>query len=292
MVNETLNNSVINGKAIIDTFWNSWPFIRTIITIIIAIVVFNIIIALIKKALLKKAKSKRQISNIQIFSKVLTIVFALIVVLIAVFTYAGSWGGLGLSLGLFSAALGWALQKPITGIAAWIMIVIRRPFEIGDRVIIGTVRGDVVNISLTHIYLKEIGGIVAGEENSGRTIMVPNSILFEQNIINYTLDNDYILGEVITTITYGSDIDEAIKLSKKAAEKITKEIIEKYNKEPYVRTYFQPSGMNIHLRFLAESRKLQETTSEVTQEIFRLIKKSKDVKIAYPHTEIVFKDRK
>jgi len=292
MVNETLNNSVINGKAILDTFWTSWPVLRTIITIIILIVIFNIIVSLIKRALLKKAKSKRQISNIQIFSKVLTLVFALIVVLFAVFAYAGSWSGLGLSLGLFSAALGWALQKPITGIAAWIMVVVRRPFEIGDRVIIGTVRGDVVNISLTHIYLKEIGGIVAGEENSGRIVMVPNSILFEQNIINYTLDNDYILGEVITTITYGSDIDEAIKLSKKAAKKITKEIIEKYNKEPYVRTYFQPSGMNIQVRFLAESRRLQETTSEITQEIFRLIKKSKDVEIAYPHTQIIYKDKK
>jgi len=286
------NETIIDGQEIVQTFWSSWPFIRTIVTVIAAIVIFNITVSLIKKALLKKAKSKRQISNIKIFSKVLTLIFAVVIGLLAIFSYAGSWSGLGLSLGLFSAALGWALQKPITGIAAWIMIVIRRPFEIGDRVIIGSVRGDVVNISLTHIYLKEIGGIVAGEENSGRIVLVPNAILFEQNIINYTLDNDYILGEVIATVTYESDLDEAIKIAEKAAEKVTKEIVEKFNRKPYTRTYFQASGINVNLRFLTESRRLQETTSDVTQEFFKQIKASKNVHIAYPHTEIVYKGKK
>ncbi len=38
------------------------------------------------------------------------------------------------------------------------MVIIKRPFEIGDRIIIGDVRGDVIDLTLTHIYISEIGG--------------------------------------------------------------------------------------------------------------------------------------
>ncbi len=112
-----------------------------------------------------------------------------------------SWTALGLGVGLLSVAIGWALQRPITGMAAWFMIVVKRPFEIGDRVTIGAVKGDVVDITLTHIYINEIGGLVPSEENSGRTIMIPNSVLFEQNIINYTLQNEFVLDQVVTMVT-------------------------------------------------------------------------------------------
>ena len=184
---------------------NLIPLFRTIAALVILIIVFNFILSVAKKNLLQRAKTKKQISNVQIFSKIFRYVFFLIIILFAIFTYSGSWTSLGLMVGLLSAALGWALQKPITGIAAWIMVVTRRPFEIGDRIIIGAVRGDVLDVTLTHVYLKEIGGTVPGEENSGRTIIVPNSILFEQNIINYTLQDEYIFvdSKFITRLQFG-----------------------------------------------------------------------------------------
>ena len=43
--------------------------------------------------------------------------------------------------------LGWSLQRPVTGVAAWLMVMIKRPFMIGDRIIIQGVRGDVLEIS-------------------------------------------------------------------------------------------------------------------------------------------------
>jgi len=268
------------------------PLIRTIITIVIVFIIFSLLLNIIKRNLLKKVKRKKQISNIKIFSRVLTYIFLLFLIVSAFSSYYGSWTGLGIGLGLFSAALGWALQKPITGIAAWIMIVTRRPFEIGDRVIIGNVRGDVTDISLTHIYLSEIGGIVAGEENSGRTIMVPNSILFEQNIINYTKQDEYVLDQVTVTVTYESNLDKGIEIALEAARKCTKEFIKNTVKEPYVRTYFQPSGIDIMVRYFVPATRLQEFSSNVTKEIFDRIMKDKSVEIAYPHTEVVFREKK
>ena len=107
-----------------DMFNRFVPLLRTLITIIIFLIVFNIILGLIRKMLLKRAKTKKQKSNIQIFSRIFKYMTLLLVAIFAIFSYAGSWTGLGVTVGLFTAALGWALQKPITGIAGWIMLVV------------------------------------------------------------------------------------------------------------------------------------------------------------------------
>jgi len=268
------------------------PLIRTIITAVIIFFVFSFILGQLKKALLKRARKKKQISNVEIFSRILKYLFMLILILFIVFTYAGSWAGLGLSVGLLTAALGWALQKPITGIAGWIMVVTKRPFEIGDRVIIGDVKGDVKDITLTHIYLQETGGRVSSEEKSGRTILVPNSIIFEKNIINYTLDNEFILDEVVVVVTYESNIDKAEKLSLEAVKKITKSFAKKTGKKPYVRTYFTPRGMKLNVRYFAPTQSLQEISSKITREIYNSIRKARGVSIAYPRTNVALGKQK
>ena len=258
---------------------------------LLAIFLFDLFLRGIKRNILKKAKSKKQVSNIKIFTRTLNVLFMLLVFLLAFFSYMRSWTGLGLMAGLLTAALGFALQRPITGIAAWIMVVLKRPFNIGDRIIIGDVKGEVYDITLSHIYLDEVGGSINSEELSGRNIMVPNHLLFENNIINYTLLNDYVLGEVVVSITYESDLDKAMAIMAKSAKKF----IEKYKndilKEPKIRVAMDASSMLIKVRFFAPIKEMQDVSSNITKEIFDRIKKEKNVEIAYPHTEIIFKDR-
>lgn len=263
------------------------PIIRAIVAVIIVFVLFKFILMFSKRKLLQRAKTKKEISNIKIFSRIVNYVFIVILFLFVVFSYAGSWTGLGLSVGLFSAALGWALQKPITGIAGWLMVVIKRPFYIGDRIIIGNVRGDVIDITLTHIKLGEIGGIVAGEENSGRTILVPNSKLFEQDIINYTMQDDYILDQVMFTITYESDIDKAEKLIVDSARKFTSSIIKETKKKPYTRISSDANGMVIKVRYLTEAKRMQEISTDITREFYKGVIKSNRIRFAYPHNEVI-----
>ncbi len=263
------------------------PVVTTIAMIAVVYVIFGFLLGIVKKNLLKLAKTKKQVSNVEIFSTTIKYVFVVLLVLIAVFSFSGDWTGLGLTLGLFSAAIGFALQKPITGIAAWIMIVTRRPFEIGDRIIIGSVKGDVRDISLTHITLKEIGGIIQTEENSGRSIMVPNNLLFEQNIVNYTQQDEFVLSQVFFTVTYKSDLNKAMKIGVQAAKKSIKQFAESVKKEPYARTSFQPSGINISVRFFVPAKRMTEISTEVTNTVFEKIAKEKSVSFAYPHTEVI-----
>ena len=67
-------------------------------------------------------------------------------ILITSFLFA-NWYAAAVSLGLISLILGFALQTPISSFIGWIYILIRNPYHIGDRIQIGNIKGDVVEIS-------------------------------------------------------------------------------------------------------------------------------------------------
>ena len=264
---------------------------KPFLVFILVFALYFIIQLFLKKKLLRSIKTKRMKHNITIFTNILTYLFIIISALVIIFYFTGNIFSIGITAGLLTAALGWALQRPITGVAAWIMVVISKPFSIGDRIIIGGVKGDVINITLTHVYLKEFGGTTGGEETSGRVIMVPNSLLFEKEVINYTFEDDFILDEILITVTYESNIDKAKQICLSVVEKLTKEFENKVQNKPYLRLSYQPSGIDIKLRYYVPASKRQEFNSNITEETFKQISKEKSVEIAYPHTEVIFRKK-
>ncbi len=256
-----------------------------------AFIIFIIAQAFLKRKFLNKVKSKKMKHTITLFMNFSTYLFLLVGIIFMFFSFGGDWTQMSLVAGLFSVGLGLALQKPITGLAAWFMIIFSNAFKIGDRIIVGTTKGDVDNITLTHIHIKEIGGTVAGDEFSGRIILLPNSILFEKEIINYTRKNNFILDEVNLMITYESDINQAKKMCLENIEKLRKNFKDKLSKKPYLRFNFERSGINIKLKYYIFADKKTEFNSNLTEEIFKQISKEKNVEIAYPHTEVVFRKK-
>jgi len=266
--------------------------VYVLIIVAVAFLVYKVITAALSRLLLSKAKTKKQRNNATVFLSIWRYAFTILIIVGLIFFLGGDITGLGLWAGLLTAALGWALQRPITGIAGYLMVIIKKPFQIGDRIMIGTVKGDVLDITLTYIYLREIGGTIATEETSGRVVMIPNSILFEQNIINYTLQDEYILDEVVIAITYESDLDAAIKMCEASVRKVTKGFMAAMPSPPYVRTFFQPSGIDVKTRYYVRAEERIRIASELTHEIFRNISKAKGVEIAYPHTEVVLRQKR
>jgi len=265
--------------------------LRIMLSLSAIILVYILVNTFLKRALIKKVRTKRMKHNIIVFASLISYLFVFLSVIFLIISVTGSGVSLGVAAGLLTAGLGWALQRPITGVAAWIMIITSKPFAVGDRIIVGGVKGDVNNITLTHIHLKEFGGTIGGEETSGRIIFVPNSILFEQNIINYTSQNNYILDEVIFTITHASDIDKANEIAKKTAEKITQDITEHVHQKPFTRCNFQPSGVDVRVRYYTVAEDRQEISSKITEEISKKINKETKVKFAYPHAEVFLNKR-
>jgi small-conductance mechanosensitive channel len=281
--------------SIIESIEPYLGIINLIVILIISSIIFTILLRLIKKQLLKKIKRKKQVSNIVVFLDLLKFVFILFLIIIVFSAYYDKWGELGFIAGLLTVALGWSLQKPISSVVAWLIIITRRPFFIGDRIIISGIKGDISNITLTHIILDEVGGTILGEEKSRRTIMVPTSIIFEEEVINYTHGDNYILDEVTTAITYESNLEKAEKLITKSVEKIMKPLWEKFPKrikrDVHTRLKFKDSGIDVTVRYNSVANKRNEISTDITREIFNKIRSSDNVEIAYPHTEIIIKEK-
>ncbi len=282
-------------NSFIDPLTPYLNVLQVISVLVILFVIFSIILKLIERRLLKKVKTKQQKSNVTVFVSLLRFLFIIFLLVIALSVYYGQWGDVGFIAGLITVALGWALQKPISGVVAWIILVTRRPIHIGDRVIILNIKGDIKNITLTHIILNEVGGTIDGEESSGRTVMIPNSIIFEQEVINYTQQDDYILDEVVTAITYESDLEQAEKIINKSVKKIMKTYWEKFPKrlsrEPHTRLKFKDSGIDIKVRYFTIATKRNSITTNITREIWRQFRLNKDVEFAYPHTEVLLRKK-
>ena len=117
---------------------------QLITAVIVSFIILNIALRLIKRYLLKKVKTKKQASNVTVFLDLLKYLFAFFFVIIVIAVYSENLGELGFVAGLLTVAVGWALQKPISGVVAWLIIVSRRPFNIGDRVVISDIKGDII----------------------------------------------------------------------------------------------------------------------------------------------------
>ncbi|MBI4530034.1 MAG: mechanosensitive ion channel family protein, partial [Candidatus Latescibacteria bacterium] len=208
--------------------------------------------------------------------------------ILAVISLSGSLSAIGLSAGFFGMMLGWSLQAPVTGIAAWLMIILKRPFKIGERVIIAGIVGDVTNITLTHVILDQVGGTIGSEDRSGRGVLIPNAILFQSVIYNYTLESKYILDEVPVRITFNSDWDETERILLDAARQVTAETIAETGQEPFTRAEFFEAGILVRLRYQATPSERPRVSNLIVKILFNEINKSDRVHFCYPHTKVLY----
>jgi small-conductance mechanosensitive channel len=139
---------------------------------------------------------------------------------VAVTVLFRNWYGAAVSLGLLSLILGFALQTPITSLLAWVYILIRRPYRVGDRIRIGEATGDVIDVSYLDTTLWEFGGeYLSTDHPSGRLIKFPNGHVLTTTVYNYSWPLfPYIWNEVKLHIAYESDLEWVAQVMKEVAE--------------------------------------------------------------------------
>lgn len=256
------------------------------------ILVLWVLYRLTAKALRKYMKYRaHKPDNVQNFFLVYRYAWAGLGLILVIVSLSGSLATLGISAAFLGMILGWSLQAPVTGIAAWLMIILKRPFKIGDRIIISGIIGDVTNITLTHVYLNQVGGTISGEEKSGRGVLIPNAILFQQIIHNYTLATRYLLDEVTLTVTFDADTKAAEEILTSAAKQVTRAVIEKTEFEPFVHMEIGDSGIRFRLRYKTFATERQKTSSDISRLIVAAFNKNKKVRFAYPHSEVIYRER-
>ena len=255
------------------------------ITIVTLLLIKAILTRPIRAYVYKRALKEANADN---FMLTWTFVWIVIIVIFGVISLSGSIQALGISAGFLGMIVGWSLQQPVTGIAAWLMLILKRPFRIGQRVIIAGIKGDVVDITLTHVILDQVGGTIVGEERSGRSILIPNAILFTQTITNYTFEVEYILSEVPVRITFESDWEEAEKILVGASKQVTAGTIEITGEEPYIRAELFDAGVLMRLRYRTTPEDYAKDVNDIVKIIYKEFSENDKVEFCYPHSEVLY----
>lgn len=113
------------------------------------------------------------------------------------------------SVALVSLVLGFALQAPILSFTGWIYIIFKSPYKVGDRIQVGKLRGDVIEINYLDTTVLEFSGdYLNNDRYSGRVMTFPNSNIFKVEIFNYSgPDDPFIWNETAVQIAYTADLE-------------------------------------------------------------------------------------
>lgn len=130
-------------------------------------------------------------------------------VLIIVGSFSGSLTGVLTSLSVIGAGIAFALQEVIASIAGRVAVLTGHFYRIGDRVQLGGIKGDVIDIGLLRTTIMEIGDWVKGDLYTGRVVRVANSFVFKEPVYNYSGDFEFLWDEITLPVTYGVNHTEA-----------------------------------------------------------------------------------
>jgi small-conductance mechanosensitive channel len=206
-------------------------------------------------------------------------------------------------LSVIGAGLVIALQDVIMCIAGWLMILVRKPYDVGDRIEIGGVKGDVIDIRLFQTTLLEVGNWVKEEQSTGRIVNIPNKSVFLSPIFNYTKEFEYIWNEIKIVITFESNWKKAkqimLDFGYQKAEGVREDVQKKIKKmaerylifydklTPIVYVKIVDYGIELSLRYLTTAKNRRNSESELYESILNSFQIEPDINFAYPTYRIV-----
>lgn len=161
---------------------------------------------------------------------------------------------LATGMGLLGAGLAFALQKVVTSFAGYFVILRGKTFNVGDRICMGGVRGDVIALNFIQTVIMEMGeppavqnqdpGMwVQSRQYSGRIVTISNAQIFEEPVYNYTREFPYIWEEMHLPISFKDD--------RRQAEEIMLEVVRRHTTD--IADLAQPELDRLKHRFFIEA---------------------------------------
>lgn len=217
------------------------------------------------------------------FRKLVSFLGYMLFVIGLMFIFNTNFSGLGTALGVAGAGIAFALQEVIVSIAGYIAIFTGRFFKIGDRIKLGSVKGDVIDIGLLRTTLMEIGDWVNGDLYNGKMVRVANSFVFKEPVYNYSGDFPFLWDELIVPVKTSSDFI----YTKEVLEKILKEevgdfasasqaswdkmigeySIENAKVQPMTTMVFDENWITFTLRYVVDFKMRRATKSRISEKI-------------------------
>lgn len=219
--------------------------------------------------------------------KVITFVGYVAAALLVSNIYSDRLTGLTVAFGVAGAGIAFALQEVIASVAGWIAISLGQYYRTGERVELGGIRGDVIDIGVLRTTLMELGEWVNGDLYNGRIVRVANSFVFKEPVYNYSADFPFLWDEIRIPIHYGSDRKRARSLILEAVTEVIGDyparskaawiqLVEKYRLEaarvePMVTMTADENWYTFTARYVVDYRKRRTTRDQIFTRIFEAI---------------------
>ncbi len=266
-----------------------------IIKTLVIILVLWIIRSLTLRIVNKKVESKKTVYK---WRKNLTYVTAVLGIILVSQIWFSALDNLSTYFGLLSAGIAIALKDPITDLVAWLFIIWRKPFDVGDRIELGQSKGDVIDIRPFKFTILEIGNWVDADQSTGRVIHIPNHKVFSEHMANYTSDFEFIWNEIGIMVTFESDWKKAKEILDEIAHDESKDFIERAKQQiknaaksylieyryltPIVYTDVKDSGVMLSIRYLTDPRRRRGTAQAIWERALDEFANHDAIDLAYP----------
>ena len=277
------------------------PTLGKIVSILIGIAVIWLIIKAIQRSLFIKIKDK---DNRYRAKKLSSYIGYLLTILLLSIVFNDRLGGLTVALGVAGAGIAFALQEVIVSFAGWVAITFGAFYKTGDRIQLGGIKGDVMDIGVLRTTIMETGQWVDGDLYNGRIVFVANSFVYKEPVFNYSRDFPFLWDEIKIPIKYGSNYDLAKDIFEQVGKDVAGDLgqrsLEKWNslQNKYRLEDAQTGAMvsliandnwvEYTLRYIVNYKKRRTTKTELFTQILKRVEETNgQIKFASATFELV-----
>lgn len=272
-----LFHSAAAGNAAVIAF-------RILVGLII-LVIASRIIEFICRRLLKHLSDKPNADQgaVRFLNTILKIMLYLAVILMILNSFGYKTSSLLTLLGSLGLAIVLGLKDSLGNVAAGIIIMILRPFKVGDYIAEKTYNceGTVTDIGLFFTKMKTL---------DERTVVIPNYLLMSTAVINHT-EEEYRTLDLRVAVTYGTDVDRAMEVVRKVIAEDQK--AEKKQSEPEMARVFVYDLADSAVILCSRLRVLNQDYWPSRYRLLEKIYKSfagEGIEFAYPHMDVEIKN--
>jgi len=281
--------------------WLLNPVVGRFVAALIGILLVITIVRLIQKALSRRVHDTDTRYRAR---KFVSFVGYFLAVGVLIIVFSDKLAGFTVALGVAGAGIAFALQEVIASFAGWFAISFAGFYRTGDRVQLGGIKGDVIDIGVLRTTLMEVGEWVKGDLYNGRVVRVANSFVFKEPVFNYSGDFPFLWDEITIPVRYGSDYRLARKIIQDVADGLAgeyaahataawKDMVRKYMIEdaqvrPLVSLAINDNWVEFTLRYIVDYKRRRTTKDAMFSRILEEIDRSGGrVRIASTTLEVV-----
>lgn len=214
-------------RTTVEQWIPSWVFDPMEDKLIATTVSILVIIALVKISRRVLNRYVQEPGNLYRAKKMVSFLGYFTGLLILALIFSDRLGKMAVAFGVAGAGIAFALQEVIASLAGWVAISFGNFYNTGDRVQLGGIKGDVIDIGMLRTTMMEIGEWVNADLYNGRIVKIANSFVFKEPVFNYSGDFPFLWDEITVPVKYGSDY----RLARDLFERILSEITGEYTRQ-------------------------------------------------------------